>query len=367
MPNRPLFQPVALAGAVAISASLIGFDALPQASGPSTQTRAVQLTSGESELIAPLDGAAQADGYSFSDLIASVQNTVNYGESWFTSAETAFTQGEYPLALSEELAGFNDLTVGVGNDLLTNGYAALTGSDGNAGYVLDNPGQPVDFASALIQVHTDLADIQQDLNVALTEFANGDSYFGLVNLGQISIDSTNATDAVILGLFDSLTGAPETAAAAQADGYTFADLLTSIQNTVSSGDGFFTSAETALTHGEYAVALSDELAGFNNLTVGVGNDLLTNSYAALTMSDGNAGYDLEAPGQPGDFATALVQVHQDLAFIQTDLSLAMTDFGSGDTYSGLVDLGSVATDSTNATDAIILGLFDSIPGVILPS
>ncbi len=367
MPNRPLFQPVALAGAVAISASLIGFAALPHTSGPPTQTRAVQLTSGESELIAPFDGAAQADGYSFADLVTSVQNTVSYGESWFNSAETAFTHGEYPLALSEELAGFNNLTVGVGNDLLTNGYAALTGSDGNAGYDLDNPGQPVDFATALIQVHTDLADIQQDLNVALTELSSGETYFGLANLGQISIDSTNATDAVILGLFDSLTGAPETAAAAQADGYSFADLFTSVQNTANYGESWFTSAETAFTHGAYAVALSDELAGFNNLTVGVGNDLLTNGYAALTMSDGNAGYDLEAPGQPGDFATALVQVHQDLAAIQTDLSLAMTDFGSGDSYFGLVDLGSVATDSTSATDAIILGLFDSIPGVIVPN
>jgi hypothetical protein len=121
VPNRPLLQPVALAGAVAISASLIGFAALPQTSGPPTQTRAVALTSGETELIAPFDGAAQADGYTITDLLSSIQNTVNYGDGWFSSAETAFTHGEYPLALSEELAGFNNLTVGVGNDLLTNG------------------------------------------------------------------------------------------------------------------------------------------------------------------------------------------------------------------------------------------------------
>jgi hypothetical protein len=95
----------------------------------------------------------------------------------------------------------------VGNDLLTNGYAVLTASDGNAGFVLDNPGQPADFADALTEAQYSLGNIQTDITTALTEFASGDNYFGLVFLGEISIDSTNATDAIILGLFDSLTGA----------------------------------------------------------------------------------------------------------------------------------------------------------------
>jgi hypothetical protein len=206
VPNRPLFQPVALAGAVAISASLIGFAALPQTSGPPTQTRAVQLTSGESELIASFDGAAQADGYTFTDLLSSIQHTVSYGDGWFTSADTAFTHGEYPLALSEELAGFNNLTVGVGNDLLTNGYAALTMSDGNAGYDLVNPAQPQDFATALTDAQESLSHIQMDLTNAMTDFGSGNDYFGLLDLGSVATDSTSATDAIILGLFDSIPG-----------------------------------------------------------------------------------------------------------------------------------------------------------------
>ncbi len=365
MPNRPLFQPVALAGAVAISASLIGFAALPQASSPPAQTLAVQLTSGESELIAPIDGAAQADGYSFADLITSVQNTVSYGDGWFSSAETAFSHGEYPLALSEGLAGFNNLTVGVGNDLLTNGYAALTGSDGNAGYDLINPGQPVDFASALIQVHTDLADIQQDLNVALTEFANGDSYFGLVNLGQISIDSTNATDAVILGLFDSLTGAPRSAAAVPAAAYPFSDLLLSIESTTTAGEHFFSLAESAFANGNYPVALDDALAGFNNLTTGVSSDLLVNGYAALTGDGGNAGYALDPIIVPANFTAGLTEAQGFLSEVQTVFSDALTSFAAGDGYDGLVGISGIGIDFSNATDAIILGLFDSLPGITL--
>jgi hypothetical protein len=210
VPNSPAFHSVALAGAAAIGASLIGFAALSQTSGPPTQTRAVQLTSGESELIAPFDGAAQADGYSFMDLLTSIQNTVGAADGWFTSADTAFAQGEYPLALSEELAGFNNLTVGVGNDLLTNGYAVLTMSDGNAGYALENPGQPADFATALTDVQESLSNIQTDLTNAMTDFGSGNDYFGLVDLGSVATDSTSATDAIILGLFDALTGAAVT-------------------------------------------------------------------------------------------------------------------------------------------------------------
>jgi hypothetical protein len=212
--NNPAFHSVALAGVVAISASLIAVTSgvLPGPTTPDVQTRAVQLTSGESDLIVPLDvsglaGAADPDGYSFADLITSIQDTVGAADKWFSEAPTAFAEGNYPLALSEELAGFNNLTVGVGNDLLTNGYAVLTMSDGNAGYDLENPGQPADFATALTDAQESLANIQQDLSLAMTDFASGNTYFGLVDLGSVATDSTSATDAIILGLFDSLTGA----------------------------------------------------------------------------------------------------------------------------------------------------------------
>jgi hypothetical protein len=212
--NNPAFRSVALAGAAAIGASLIAITsgALPGPTTPDVQTRAVRLTSGESDLIVPLDvsglaGAADPDGYSFAELITSIQDTVGAADKWFSEVPTAFAEGNYPLALSEELAGFNNLTVGVGNDLLTNGYAVLTMADGNAGYALENPGQPADFATALTEAQESLSNIQQDLTLALNDFASGDNYFGLADLGQISVDSTNATDAIILGLFDSLTGA----------------------------------------------------------------------------------------------------------------------------------------------------------------
>ena len=37
---------------------------------------------------------------------------------FFTSAESAFADGNYPVALDEALAGLNNLTTGVGNDLV---------------------------------------------------------------------------------------------------------------------------------------------------------------------------------------------------------------------------------------------------------
>jgi hypothetical protein len=224
--KRSALRLYAAAGAVSVTAGIMAVTPalLPGPTTTDLRTQQVRLTSGDAELIAPvhgtelspidvasLAGAAQADGYSFTDLLTSIQDTVGAGGGWFTSAATSFAEGEYPLALSEELAGFNDLTVGVDSDLLTNGYAFLTGSDGNAGFVLENPGQPADLATTLNVFNELLGQAQTDFTEALTAFGTGDEYSGLVDLSDFGINSTYATDALILGLFDSLTGAAVTA------------------------------------------------------------------------------------------------------------------------------------------------------------
>jgi hypothetical protein len=61
----------------------------------------------------------------------------------------------------------------------------------------------------------------------------------------------------------------------------------------------------------------------------------------LTASDGNAGFDLE-------------DQCVDRARFRGQLFCA-------------VDLGQISIDSTSATDAIILGLFDSLPGMMFTS
>ncbi len=149
---------------------------------------------------------SQPDGYSFADLLHSIANTTTAGETWFSNAEVAFAAGHYPLALSEELAGFNNLTVGVASDLLTNGYAVLTASDGNAGVELMNPGQPADLAMAFTVADGFLADAQAAFTQAVSDFAGGNEYLALSDLTDVGINSTSATDAIILGLFDALTG-----------------------------------------------------------------------------------------------------------------------------------------------------------------
>lgn len=223
--NRSAMRAYAAAGAVSVTAGLMAVTPalLPGPTTPDLRTQQVRLTSGDADLIAPLDGtelsqvdvaslagAAQADGYSFADLLTSIQNNIGAADGWFTSAATSFAEGEYPLALSEELAGFNNLTLGVDSDLLTNGYAFLTGSDGNAGFILENPGQPADLAATFDEFNEFLGQAQSSFTEALTAFGTGDEYSGLADLSEVSINSTYATDAIILGLFDVLTGAAVT-------------------------------------------------------------------------------------------------------------------------------------------------------------
>jgi hypothetical protein len=365
--QSPAFKPVALAGTAAISLSLIGFAALPPTSGPSTQTPAIALTAGGAEIFLPdltstaVAAAAPADA--FSGLLSSIDFSTSAAQDAFGLAQTAFTSGEYPLAFSEALNGFNNLTVGVGNDLLVNGYVALTGGSQFAEFALQNPGQPVDIATALIGAHEFLAQAQGLFTEALTDFGSGSTVSGLTDLAGINIDSTYATDALILGLFDTLTGAPETAAAVPAETISFTDLLSSVEASTSAGEHFLTLAETAFTNGDYSVGLDEALAGFNNLTVGAGNELLLNGYAFLTGDGGNAADILDTVPRPIDFATGLTEAQGFLAQAQPFFADLTTELAAGHGYAGLADLTGIAADFSNATDAIILGLFDSLPGV----
>lgn len=219
-------QSVAIAGAAALSAGLIGLVALPQASHLPTQTRAVALTSGGADVLEPtaplgdypipLGSAAadvaaalpaQPDGYSFAEFVGSLQNTMSVGEGYLAQAGTAFSEGEYLLGVSDALAGFGNLTTGEQADLLVNGYSFLVDSNGNAGFTLSPIPAPADLADAFAQAHEFASDAQGSLTSALSDFAAGDTYFGLVNIAEIGIDSNYASDAVILGLTESLLGA----------------------------------------------------------------------------------------------------------------------------------------------------------------
>jgi hypothetical protein len=98
--KRSAMRPYAVAGAGSMIAGLIAVTPtlLPGLTTTGAQTRAVQLTAGDSELITPFgDGTelsqtdvssfaspAQPDVYTFADLIDSVQNTSGAGEADLT-------------------------------------------------------------------------------------------------------------------------------------------------------------------------------------------------------------------------------------------------------------------------------------------
>jgi hypothetical protein len=323
VPNRPAFLSVALAGAAAIGASLIAVTpgALP---GPTTQTRAVALTAGDTEVFLPDTTTFEpsvAEGFPPFDEVLQGTETWNMADPsvQLIGTDTQTTLGSF----------VND------DFLVSDGFSAV-------GHV-PSPGSEIDLANFGGGFENEYADLDGGRTITDTLITPFGNY-------TIPLAST-VTENV--------------AAAAPADG--FSDLISSVQYTIGAADKWFSDAGTDFAQGYYPLALSEELAGVNNLTVGVSNDLLTNGYAALTGDGGNFGYDLENPPQPMDFATGLAEAQSALGNIQMDLSLAMTDFGSGDTYSGLVDLGSVATNSASATDAIILGLFDSRPGMMFTS
>jgi hypothetical protein len=336
VPNRPFLQPVAIAGAVAISASLIGFAALPQTSGPPTQTRAVTLTSGDAEVFLP-------DLSTFTPTVAEgfppIEEVLQGAEEW----SLVNSPGEIV-----DLDG-NDTQTTIGS-FVNNDFLESGGDEGGAGMgePLPYPGSEIDLMSFGGGYESEWANLidasggQTTTDTLITPFGNY-----TIPLG--STPPPPESDVVSV------------AAAAPADG--FSNLLSSIEYTTNYGEHWFTLAETAFADGNYSIGVADELAGFNNLTTGVGNDVLLNGYAALAGGEGIAGFALDPVARPADFATGLTEAQGFLSDVQPVFNDALTSFAAGDGFDGLVGISSIATDYSNATDAIILGLFDSLPGV----
>ena len=338
MANRPSLQSVAIAGAVAISASLIGFAALPQTSGPPTQTRAVALTSGGADIYVPDVGSFQptvAEGF------PPFEHVLQGAEEWnFLNPPS----GVFPFLFGTD----TQTTIGsfVNDDFLEQD-GEIEG-EGGSGIVVPEAGSEID----------------------LMNFGGG-----FENEWANLVDSTGLhtlTDTIITPFGDytiplgteAPLGAASVAAALPADAYSYADLLSSIQNTTAAGDGYLTAAETALAGGDTPQALSDALAGFDDLTVGVQNDLLTNGYAVLTGVGGNAGYDLSALKFPADLASAFAEAQTFAANAQESLSTALTELASGEQAYGLDNLAEFSINSAYGTDVVILGLFDSLLGIV---
>lgn len=335
MPTRPM-KTVAIAGAAAISAGLIGFAALSQTPHQSPQTRPVTLTAGETEIFLP-------DLSTFTPTVAAgfppVEEVLQGAEKWDLSNSPGIEVILNGTDTQSTIGSF------VNDDFLESG--GLAGGAG-AGAVLPYPGSEIDlmnFGGGFENEWLSLIDSDGGKTITDTFITPFGNY-------TIPLGSTPPTE----------SGDISVAAAVPAAAYSFADLQSSIDITTAAADKQFGLAEAAFTQGQYPLALSEALGGLNNQTVGVNNDLLVNGYAALTGVGGNAGYALENPPQPLDLAIALTEVQTSLANVQQDFSVAFTDFASGDTYFGLVNLGQASVDSTSATDAIILGLFDSLIG-----
>jgi hypothetical protein len=322
VPNRPFLQPVAIAGAVAISASLIGFAVVSQTSTPSTQTRAVALTAGDIEVFLP-------DTTTFEPSVA---------EGFPPFAEVLQGTETWKMADPLVLLHGTDTQTTIGslvNDdyLVSDGFSEVAHTP--------SPGSEIDLVNFGGGFENEYADLDGGRTVTDTLITPYGDY-------SFPLGSTLTADV---------------AAAAPADG--FSNLLSSIEYTTNYGEHWFALAETAFADSNYSVGVADELAGFNNLTTGVGNDVLLNGYAALAGGEGIAGFALDPVARPADFATGLTEAQGFLSDVQPLFNDALTSFAAGNGFDGLVGISSIATDYSNATDAIILGLFDSLPGVMV--
>lgn len=330
-------QSVAIAGAAAVGAGLMGFVALAQASHPPTQTRAVALTSGGADIYLPdlstfhptvADGFPPFERFLQGPEDWNLLNPPSGVEAFLFGTDSQTTIGSF----------VNDDFVESGAD-----YEGV-----NSNIVLPDAGSEFDVMNFGGGFENEWADLVDSNGVHTT------------------------TDTIITPFGDYTiplgSSAAEAAAAlpAQPDGYSFADFLASIQHTMTIGEGYLTGAETAFSEGAYLPGVAEALAGFGNLTAGEQADLLVNGYSFLVDSNGNAGFTLSPLMAPADLADAFAQAQQFTSDAQASLTTALSEFATGDTYFGLVNLAEIGIDQTYASDAVILGLTETLLNSVVP-
>jgi hypothetical protein len=216
--TRYLKAGIAAAGATVIATALFATGSAGTGTPPPVVSAPTQLLSTGAEdfsslfndvytdLASPAAALDAATGYTFANLLTSIQNTTTFGEQSFGLAQTAFADGNVTLGVSESLAAYNDWTVGVQNDLLVNGYAALIGDGGNAGFVFEALAPPPDLATAFSEAQSYSAEAQISFTAALTEFGSGNVPGGLLDLAEVNVNAVGAQDLIILGVVEQLFG-----------------------------------------------------------------------------------------------------------------------------------------------------------------
>jgi hypothetical protein len=314
---------VAIAGAAAMGASLIGFAALSQMSPPA-QTRAVALTAGDAAIYLPdttLFAPTVAEG------IPPFDHVLQGPESWFMSNPeiVVFLEG-------------NDTqtTIGsiVNDDFLENSIA--TGAP-----VAPLPGSEIDllnFGGGFENEWASLSDGQSYTvtDTVITPFGNY-----TIPLGSTVIPGGGAS-------------------AVSADA--FSTVLSEVQSTITQGQQDFSDAVGAFAHGNIADGFNLDFAALNTYTFGVQDDLVEGGYDALNGQNFGEGVffaPFDAP--PPDFASGLAEAQVELASGQANIAAALSDFASNDIGAGLslFDTGAFEVFG-HAPEALILGLVDAM-------
>jgi hypothetical protein len=152
---------------------------------------------------------------------------------------------------------------------------------------------------------------------------------------------------------------PEIAQAA--DSATLNGVLIAVQETISEGNDYFSNGAAALAAGDLPHGLTEILTGVNNWTVGVGDDLLVDSYEALNGAGAFGVYDVAGIVAPTGVDDAISEVQDYTAEAQHYFSEAVTALGSGDVLTGLSDIAQGNIDGlAYAPDALIVGLAESL-------
>jgi hypothetical protein len=150
--------------------------------------------------------AAPTAGADVTDLINAIESSDAAGQEAFVDALTSFSGGDTAEGLGYSFVGLDDYLIASSDDLLTNGYAILTGADDSASFAFGTFVVPTDLSDISAEVSSYLGAAGSEWTDASAAFASSDVFSGLVDLSVAGEDFTESSQVVLVGLADILSG-----------------------------------------------------------------------------------------------------------------------------------------------------------------
>ena len=179
--------------------------------------------------------------------------------------------------------------------------------------------------------------------------------------GSVAVGLGTAAGAILVAVLTQLPGPPD----AHADTTDFTNIINALDFSAGAGQNALIDASTDLFSGNVAGALANSFAAWDNYLLAPQYDLLVNGYADLTGITGFTDeFSFGILKIPGDLSAAAGEISAFVDAAQQSLTTASGEFAADNITGALTDLSIASEDLTEGVQVGLLGLTDTLLGIV---